>query len=178
MRMLGGQFVPVQGSGCDTGLKNENGSQKAADPMNHRFVKKITGNASPDRTGEGGFFVKKIANTQKPRESDISRLWKGESQPAGRERKRGQKPVPISGFRLARMLLPEALAMIADFFTTMTFGRYMMAAPQQPAVTPRGLYTTPSFFVFDFFRESLHKSVGTQRRPHRGGKEGSVCRVM
>lgn len=176
--MLGGQFVPGQGSGCDTGLRVENGSQRIGVPSNRRFVKKITWMAPVDQIGAGAFFVKKFADTKNTCESAISHLEWRESQVAAEGRKGTQDRGPFSGFRLARMLLPEAFAMIADFFSTTTIGQYTMAAPQQQAVTPRGPYTAPVFFVFDFLRESFHKSVGTQSRPLRGGKDGSVCRVM
>ena len=83
-----------------------------------------------------------------------------------------------TGSRLARMLLPQTIAMNADFFTTMTSCRCMTAELRQPVAKPRGLCTVPSFFCFCILRESFHNSVGTHSRPLRGGKEGSVCRVM
>jgi hypothetical protein len=83
-----------------------------------------------------------------------------------------------AGARLARMLLPQSIAMTADFNSIMISGRYMTAAFQRPVAKPRGLSKNPSFFCFSFLRDGFHKSVGTHSRPLRGGKEGSVCRVM
>lgn len=177
MNTLGGHFVPGQGSGCDTWLRTENGSQRTEVPADRRIVKKITGMAPKDRIEKVRFFVRKFSNHRKPwilGYSDPSRDGKWSVQ---KGRHGNREAVPMSGSSLARMLLPAVLVMIADFFSTMTFGRNITAAPQL-VVTPRGLYTTPGFFVHDFLRESFHRSVGTQRRPHRGGKEGSVCRVM
>jgi hypothetical protein len=51
---------------------------------------------------------------------------------------------------LARMLLPPTIAMSAEFESTMTSGRYMMAALRRPVAKPRGLSTVPSFFVLVF----------------------------
>jgi hypothetical protein len=83
-----------------------------------------------------------------------------------------------AGARLARMLLPQSIAMTAEFNTSMISCRCMMAALRLPVAKPRGLFDTPSFFCSSFLRDSFHKSVGTHSRPLRGGKEGSVCRVM
>lgn len=178
MRILGGQFVPGQGSGCDTGLRIENGSQGAEAATSRRFVKKITGTEPLDPIEEGPFFVKKFSGPENPRESVIPNFGKLEIQAAKTGRMGNREPGLFPGFGLARMLLLEVFAMISDFLSTTLGGQHMTATPEQPVVTPRGLSTVPSFFVFDFMCESFHKSVGTQRRPLRGGKDGSVCRVM
>jgi hypothetical protein len=141
-------------------------------------VKKITGTASVGPIEGGPLFVKKFSGPEKPSESVIPHFGELES-PAAENGSRGNRePGLFPGFRLARMLLPKVFAMTSDFFSTTPDGLQMTATPDLPTVTPRGLCTVPSFFVFDFMCESFHKSVGTQRRPLRGGKDGSVCRVM
>ena len=176
--MWGGQFVPEQGSGCDTWLTFENGSQVGLPPPASRPVKKITKKPLAGVTADGSFFVKIFSMSEKPGEMGIFSAKRRECRVGKFGNEENLKPRLSVGFRLARMLLPKAYAMIADFFSTTTHGRYMKAAPPKPADTPRGLYVVPSFFCHCLLRESFHKSVGTQSRPLRGGKEGSVCRVM
>jgi hypothetical protein len=176
--MLGGQFVPEQGSGCDTGLRFENGSQTGGLSSAGILVKRITGKPLTGGKAEGSFFVKIFAKPEKAREMAISSGQGREFRVGNTGWGESLEPGSSLGFSLARMLLPDVCAMIADFFSTTTDGRYLAAAPQKPADTPRGLYVVPSFFCHCLLRESFHKSVGTQSRPLRGGKEGSVCRVM
>ena len=176
--MSGGQFVPGQGSGCDTWLTFENGSQGGILPLASRRVKKITEMPLAGGTADGSFFVRTFARPQKPLEMGTSGANRRNRRVGQHGNEENPKPCPRVGFRLARMLLPDANAMIADFFSTTTHGRYTKAAAPRPADTPRGLYEVPSFFSHCLLRESFHKSVGTQSRPLRGGKEGSVCRVM
>ena len=173
-----GQFVPAVRSDCDTPLMSENDSQPAKRAFPLRIVKNITG--FPGRAAGKGwmFFVKNIAIAEKACKTAPfcpgRRVTKvAEFLSRGRPKKSLR-----AGSRLARMLLPQSIAMTAEFNTTKISCRCMMAALQRPVAKPRGLFDTPSFFCSSFMRDSFHKSVGTHSRPLRGGKEGSVCRVM
>jgi hypothetical protein len=147
-------------------------------PFPPEIVKKITG--FPWKVVAKGctFFVKKIAIPENARKTASfcpgGRMIQVAGNPGHGRPERSFR----TGSRLARMLLPQCNAMIADLDSTMISGRYMTAALQRPVVKPRGLSTSPSFFCLISLRDSFHKSVGTHSRPLRGGKEESVCRVM
>jgi hypothetical protein len=122
--------------------------------------------------------VKKFAGGEKTREP--AAFFKGRRSVLAVGRTHPREPTTASraGFGLARMLRPQTIAMTTDATSMMTLGRTIQAEPRQPVAKPRGLSVSPSFFCFSYLRESFHKSVGTHSRPLRGGKDGSVCRVM
>ena len=124
------------------------------------------------------FFVKKIAIPENALKTAPFCPGRRVTEVAEIDSRGRPKEGPRSGLELARMLLPQSIAMTADFNSIMISCRYMTAAFQRPVAKPRGLSQNPSFFGFSFLRDGFHKSVGTHSRPLRGGKEGSVCRVM
>jgi hypothetical protein len=67
-------------------------------------------------------------------------------------------------FKVARMLLPLSFAMTADRYSTMTLGRYMTALLRPLMAKPRGLHTTPSFFLFSFVKIFTNRWVPTVAR--------------
>ena len=178
MREEAGQFVPVKRSECDTRLMSENDSQRVGVAGRGRIVKKITGFPVKEVLEGWMFFVKKIATHEKAWKTAPFCPGRRVAEVAEVDSRGRPNESPPSGLELARMLLPQSIAMTADFNSIMLSGRNMTAAFLRPVAKPRGLSKNPSFFCFSFLRDGFHKSVGTHSRPLRGGKEGSVCRVM
>ena len=79
---------------------------------------------------------------------------------------------------LARMLRLMLGQMRYSFCLAALDGPIFMGKPDPTAQTPRGRVYPRGFPFFDFMCEIFHKHFGTPSRPHRGGKEGSACRVM
>ena len=136
------------------------------------------------RRGVGGrvFFVKKFAIPGIVRDSGTFSSKEGADAVAGSVDGRGRNVPFPTGYRLARMLRTQTVTMFADFTSMMTRVRCqvrcMMAVPRRRVDIPRDSFVVPSFFCFVFLCENFHSLVGTQSRPLRGGKEGSVCRAM
>ena len=124
------------------------------------------------------FSVKKFSKTGKPCEMKTF----GSDTPPGRGTgevdPECRAPALRELRRLAWMLRTQTVTMFADFSSMMTQVRCMMAVPRRRVDIPRDAFPVSSFFCFVFLCESFHKLVGTHSRPLRGGKEGSVCRVM
>lgn len=129
---------------------SENHSQTAETAFPYRIVKKITGFLFK-AVGKGcTFFVKKIAISENACKTAPFSTGRRAIQVADSGSPGGPAKGSRAGFRLARMLLPQTIAMSAEFESTMTSGRYMMAALRQPVAKPRGLSRAPSFFVLVF----------------------------
>ena len=150
MILGGGQFVPAEGSVCDTRLMIENHSQAAQHLPDQGFVKKITGCLTQDATRGRVFFVKKFASPEKARKSGTFRPKRGATGVTGRVKLGGRKPTFPTGYRLARMLRPQTVTMYADSSSMMPWGRTTMAPPRQLVDMSRDLSEVPGFFVLFF----------------------------
>ena len=175
---MAGQFVPAKGSGCDTGLRNENDSQTAEDSGHEQIREKDHGVSGSGRFQRWRFFVKKFAVPENTRESAAFCQGRRDIQAVGGMNPGGPVTVSRTGIELARMLLTQTIAMTTRALSMRMRGRAIKAVPRQPVAKPRELSHAPSFFCLGFLCESFHQSVGTHSRPLRGGKDGSVCRVM
>ena len=169
-------ICPSVGSGCDTRLRVENGSQSATDSPQEKFVTKITSSRSEVGTEDGNIFVKYFAKPQNPSNSAPFLLRDGTKGAPCLAARGTLKRAPRTDMGLARMLREMSITMFGTSSSTMPMSQASRRSAPSIDGNTSGALRASSFFCF--LCESFHKYVGTNCRPLRGGKEGSGCRVM
>ena len=146
--------------------------------VKNRIVTKITGFPTREEEKDWVIFVKKIAESQKPLEIGAFQSMEVADGGAGSGFGNRWKSAFARVQGLAWMLLMQTVTMFADLNSTMTRVRRMMAGLRRPTDLTRGTSSVPSFFISVICVNVFTNRWVPTSRPLRGGKEGSVCRVM
>ncbi len=141
-------ICPSVGSGCDTRLRVENGSQGRAKYPAVDFVTKITKLRMEDGEEDGGIFVKNFAKHENPSNSSPFPLRGGTNGNPGTHNRGALKPASGAPLGLARMLHPCSITMYADSSSMTPAGLTFMGGTWPNDGHSSGAPWASSFFCF------------------------------